>query len=180
MSVPPYILAAITTVGAGWWSDKIQKRGIVTMTFSVVGAVGYTMLIATDIPAVNYIGLFLAASGMYPLIPVVVSWGANNVGGSLKKGVATAIIVSVGNAGGVVSSFVYPREDAPRYYTGHGVCLAYCVLCFFLALWMTIYYARANRQKEARNAARERPFSPEEKKMYEDEGDNVDWFKYTT
>lgn len=179
MSVPPYILAAITTVGAGWWSDKIQKRGIVAMAFSTVGAVGYIMLLATDIPAVNYIGLFLAASGMYPLIPVVVSWGANNVGGSLKKGVATAIIVSVGNAGGVVSSFIYPREDRPRYYKGHGICLAYCALVFATALWMTIYYGRANKQKEARNAARDRPWTAEEKKMLEDEGDNVDWFKYT-
>jgi len=72
------------------------------MVFSSVGALGYLLLLVTNIPAVNYIGLFLAASGMYPLIPVVVSWGANNVGGSLKKGVATAIIVSVGNAGGVL------------------------------------------------------------------------------
>lgn len=180
MSVPPYILAAITTVGAGWWSDKIQKRGIVVMTFSVVGAVGYVMLLATDMPAVNYIGLFLAASGMYPLIPVVVSWGANNVGGSLKKGVATAIIVSVGNAGGVVSSFVYPKEDAPRYYTGHGVCLAYCVLSFATGAFMAVYYSRANAKKQARNAARTVPWTEDEKKQYQDEGDKVDWFKYTT
>lgn len=150
------------------------------MTFSAIGAVGYTMLIATGKPGVNYVGLFLAASGMYPLIPVVVSWGANNVGGSLKKSVATAIIVSVGNAGGVVSSFVYPKEDKPRYYTGHGVCLAYCVLCFALAAIMTTYYSRANKQKDARNAARSVPFSAEEKKAYEDAGDSVDWFRYTT
>ena len=150
------------------------------MTFSAVGAIGYMLLLVTNIPAVNYIGLFLAASGMYPLIPVVVSWGANNVGGSLKKGVATAIIVSVGNAGGVVSSFIYPKEDKPRYYKGHGVCLAYCVLSFILALVMVIYYKRANSQKEARNAARHAPFTAEEKKQFEDEGDSVDWFKYTT
>lgn len=150
------------------------------MTFSSVGAIGYTMLIVTGKPAVNYLGLFLAASGMYPLIPVVVSWGVNNVGGSLKKSVATAIIVSVGNAGGVISSFVYPKEDKPRYYKGHGVCLALCILCFSTAALMTTYYSRANKQKEARNAARSAPFTAEEKKMYEDAGDNVDWFKYTT
>jgi hypothetical protein len=150
------------------------------MTFSFIGAIGYMLLIVTKIPAVNYVGLFLAASGMYPLIPVVVSWGANNVGGSLKKGVATAIIVSVGNAGGVVSSFIYPKEDKPRYYKGHGICLAYCVLAFALALLMTVYYRRANAKKDARNAARSSPFTTQEKKQYEDEGDSVDWFRYTT
>jgi hypothetical protein len=150
------------------------------MTFSFIGAIGYMLLLVTNIPAVNYIGLFLAASGMYPLIPVVVSWGANNVGGSLKKGVATAMIVSVGNAGGVVSSFIYPKEDKPRYFKGHGICLAYCVLAFISAAFMMVYYQRANAKKDARNAARAVPFTAEEKKMYEDEGDKVDWFRYTT
>jgi hypothetical protein len=149
------------------------------MVFSALGGLGYLMLLVTGMPAVNYVGLFLAASGMYPLIPVVVSWGANNVGGSLKKGVATAIIVSVGNAGGCISSFIYPRTDRPRYYKGHAICLAYCVLAFVLALVMNIYFRRANAKKEARNAARHAPFTPEEKKQYEDEGDSVDWFKYT-
>jgi hypothetical protein len=150
------------------------------MTFSSVGAIGYMLLLVTNKPGVNYLGLFLAASGMYPLIPVVVSWGANNVGGSLKKGVATAIIVSVGNAGGVVSSFIYPKEDRPRYYKGHAICLAYCVLAVISAAIMVVYYKKANAKKEARNAARSAPFTAEEKKQYEDAGDSVDWFKYTT
>jgi len=150
------------------------------MTFASVGALGYLLLLVTNNVGVNYLGLFLAASGMYPLIPVVVSWGANNVGGSLKKGVATAIIVSVGNAGGVVSSFIYPKEDKPRYYKGHAICLAYCVLAFISAAIMVVYYKRANAKKEARNDARHAPFTAEEKKQFEDEGDSVDWFKYTT
>jgi hypothetical protein len=52
-------------------------------------------------------------------------------------------------------------------------------LAFVLALVMNIYFRRANAKKEARNAARHAPFTPEEKKQYEDEGDSVDWFKYT-
>lgn len=96
MSVPPYVLAALTTVGAGYWSDRVQKRGIVAMTFSALGALGFILLLATHIPGVNYVGLHLAAAGVYPLIPVVVSWGSNNCGGSLKKGVATALIVGFG------------------------------------------------------------------------------------
>lgn len=99
LSVPPYVLAAITTVLAGWYSDRAQMRAPFIMLCSGVGALGFTLLIATHIPGVQYTGLFLAAAGGYPLIPLVVSFGANNCGGSLKKGIATAIIVSVGNAG---------------------------------------------------------------------------------
>lgn len=99
LSVPPYVLAAITTVLAGWFSDKAQMRAPFIMGCSAVGALGFMLLIVTKIPGVQYVGLFLAAAGGYPLIPLVVSFGANNCGGSLKKGIATAIIVSVGNAG---------------------------------------------------------------------------------
>jgi hypothetical protein len=70
------------------------------MGFSTLGAVGFIMLLASDIVGVQYTGLFLAAMGVYPLIPLIVSWSANNMGGSLKKGVGTAMVISMGNAGG--------------------------------------------------------------------------------
>jgi MFS family permease len=179
MSTPPYVLAAITTVGAGYMSDRLQRRGIVAMLFATIGALGFIMLTVTNIPGVNYTGMFFAAAGVYPLIPVVVSWGSNNCGGSLKKGVATAIIVSVGNAGGVISSFIYPAKDKPRYYKGHGINIGYCVFVIFSAAFMTWYLNNQNKKKDAKNAARSHPWTDAEKIEHEDRGDAVDWFKYT-
>lgn len=179
MSVPPYVLAALATLSAGWISDKIQRRGIVVIVCSCVGALGYALLLADITSGVNYFGLFLAASGMYPLIPVIVAWGANNCGGSLKKSVASAIIVSVGNLGGIVSSFIYPKEDAPLYRKGHAVCLAYCVICVATALVLWIYCATTNKKRAARNAARTQDWTEDEKRQLEDRGDHNDWFVYT-
>jgi MFS family permease len=81
MSVPPYVVAAVTTTLAGYVSDRMQRRGYITMICAAVGMTGYIMLIATANTSVQYTGLFLAASGCYPLIPLIVSWGANNCGG---------------------------------------------------------------------------------------------------
>ncbi|KAL1406637.1 hypothetical protein Q8F55_008343 [Vanrija albida] len=178
MSVPPYVAAAFCTVFSGYISDKIQKRGLVTICFAFVAALGYILLLANVNNGANYAGLFLAACGVYPLIPVVVAWGSNNCGGSLKKGVATAIIVSFGNLGGIISSFIYPKEDGPRYIKGHAVCLGYCGIVIVMAVIMWIYCARANAKKAARNAAREHPWTDAEKKTFEDDGDHVDWFVY--
>jgi nitrate/nitrite transporter NarK len=179
MSVPPYVVAAVTTCAAGWISDRIQKRAIVAMVCSSVAVMGFLLLLASRNPNAQYAGLFFAAAGGYPLIPVVVSWGTNNSGGSLKKGVAAAIIVSVGNAGGVVSSFIYPATDKPRYIKGHTICLSYNAMVFILAAIMWLHLNRVNKQKEARNEQRGRPWSAEEKKPFEEDGDKVDWFKYT-
>lgn len=112
------------------------------------------------------------------MIPLVVSWGANNTGGSLKRGVATAIIVSLGNAGGVISSFIYPREDRPRYIKGHAICAAYCGTCCVLAIFMTIYLKRQNIKRDNAIAARGKPYSAEEKKEYENDGDSAPFFRY--
>lgn len=160
-------------------SDRLQKRGIVAILFGSIGALGFLLLIVTKIPGVNYVGLFLAAAGVYPLIPVVVSWGSNNCGGSLKKGVATAIIVSVGNAGGVISSFIYPAVDKPRYFKGHAINIAYCGFVVVSAAFMTWYLGNENKKKDARNAARDQPWTEAERAEHEDRGDDVDWFKYT-
>lgn len=178
MSVPPYVAAAIVTITAGWLSDKIQRRGVVVIGCSLIGSLGYILLLANVSSGVNYFGLFLAASGMYPLIPVIVAWGSNNCGGSLKKSVGTAIIVSVGNLGGVASAFIYPKEDAPLYRKGHAVCLAYCIICIMTALVLWWYCERTNRKREAANAARGHSWTAEEKKELEDEGDNNPWFVY--
>jgi hypothetical protein len=156
MSVPPYVVAAVTTCASGYISDKIQKRAIVAMISSSIAVIGFALL-----------------------IPVVISWGANNSGGSLKKGIAAAIIVSVGNAGGVMSSFIYPATDKPRYRKGHTICMAYNLMVFVLAGIMWLYLGSQNRKKEERNAARDHAWTAEERKELEDAGDKVDWFKYT-
>jgi predicted MFS family arabinose efflux permease len=179
MSVPPYVVAAVTTCASGYISDKIQKRAIVAMISSSIAVIGFALLLGTHNANTQYAGLFLAAAGGYPLIPVVISWGANNSGGSLKKGIAAAIIVSVGNAGGVMSSFIYPATDKPRYRKGHTICMAYNLMVFVLAGIMWLYLGSQNRKKEERNAARDHAWTAEERKELEDAGDKVDWFKYT-
>lgn len=74
MSVPPYAVAAVVTVSVGYLSDRLQRRGLLTAGFSFLSAIGYMMLLVTPNTSVQYAGLFLASSGCYPLIPLIMSW----------------------------------------------------------------------------------------------------------
>jgi hypothetical protein len=74
--------------------------------------VGFLLLLTNNNSQANFAGLFLAAAGVYPLIPVVVSWGANNSGGSLRKGTAAAIIVSFGNVSFAFPHLTYPSDPS--------------------------------------------------------------------
>jgi len=64
MSVPPYVCACVFTIGASWFADRARQRGIFLLGFQVVAIAGFSMLVATGNPSIQYGGVVLAAIGM--------------------------------------------------------------------------------------------------------------------
>ena len=128
LSVPPYVAAAILTISIGYIADRTRQRGFCNIGVSVIGAVGFAMLIAGTSPGVQYAGTFLGALGIYPCIANTISWVANNTEGVYKRGVTLGFVIGWGNLNGVVSSNIYQKKDAPLYRPGHGVVFAYLLL----------------------------------------------------
>ncbi|EOA80718.1 uncharacterized protein SETTUDRAFT_174436 [Exserohilum turcica Et28A] len=131
LSVPPYAVAAVVTVAVGYIADRTQQRGYCNIFISVFGIVGFTMLLASGNPHVQYAGTFLGAIGIYPTISNTVTWAANNSEGVYKRGVTLGFVIGWGNINGVVSSNIYRSKDKPRYFLGHGVVIAYLTLWLF-------------------------------------------------
>ena len=149
MSVPPYAVAAFMTVVVGVIADRTKWRGVCNMVISLIGCVGFAMLLATDNVHVQYAGTFLGAVGIYPTVSNTLTWASNNVEGSLKRGVMVGVVVGWGNMNGVVSSNIYSKTEAPRYWTGHGIVLAY--MFFFLfggTVFMHFMLKRENRLRK--------------------------------
>lgn len=71
-----------------------------------MGLAGYVILIASRNAALSYVGVYLAACGIYPNIPNTIAWVSNNVEGSYKRSVTLAMVISFGNINGAVSSNV--------------------------------------------------------------------------
>lgn len=46
-----------------------------------IGLIGYIILMVSTKPGLSYFAVFLAASGIYPLIPNTIAWVSNNVSG---------------------------------------------------------------------------------------------------
>uniref|UniRef100_A0A0B7JNU2 Major facilitator superfamily (MFS) profile domain-containing protein n=2 Tax=Bionectria ochroleuca TaxID=29856 RepID=A0A0B7JNU2_BIOOC len=146
LSVPPYILAALLTVAVGFWSDRIQRRGIFNICCAPVSILGFVMLICTTDPMVQYAGTFLGAMGIYPAISLTIAWIANNVEGVYKRGIVLGFVIGWGNLNGVVSSNIY--FNAPRFFEGHAVIIAYLFICIFGgSILMTVLLSRENRRR---------------------------------
>lgn len=129
LSVPPYVCAAALTIFIGWFADRTRWRGYCNMGVAALGITGFTMLISSSDPHVQYAGTFLAAMGIYPTIPNTLAWVANNVEGVYKRGVVIGVVVGWGNLNGIISSNIYLSTELPRFWTGHGTVLAALSLC---------------------------------------------------
>lgn len=129
LTVPPYAAAAALTVAIGFIADRTKQRGLCNILVSIVGIIGFCMLIGSDAAPVQYAGTFLGALGIYPCIANTITWTANNIEGVYKRGVVLGFVIGWGNLNGVVSSNIY--YSSPRFYQGHGVVIAYMVVFLF-------------------------------------------------
>ncbi|KAI5859577.1 MFS general substrate transporter [Durotheca rogersii] len=176
LSVPPYAAAAVLTVAIGFIADRTRQRGLCNIFVSLVGVVGFLMLLASTDPRVKYAGTFLGALGIYPCISNTISWMANNIEGVYKRGVVLGFVIGWGNLNGIVSSNIY--FNPPRYLEGHGVLVAYMtVFLFGGSLLMTVLLRVENRRRREGK----RDYRVEGKSAAEIEalGDNRPDFIYT-
>ncbi|KAJ5308520.1 Major facilitator superfamily domain general substrate transporter [Penicillium atrosanguineum] len=165
LSVPPYAVAAVLTVTVGFLADRTRQRGLCNIGVSILGIVGFSMLLGCKTAGGRYAGVFLGAMGIYPAIANTIAWASNNTEGWLfyssvypqllidfpgvyKRGVTLGFIIGWGNLNGIVSSNIYRDEDKPRFYPGHGVVLAYLVL--FLCGGSIVQYFLLRRENRKR------------------------------
>lgn len=70
------------------------------MVMSLFGIAGFSMLLGSGNPHVQYGGVFLGAMGIYPCISNTISWTANNVEGVYKRGISLGFVIGWGNLNG--------------------------------------------------------------------------------
>jgi len=126
LTVPPYALAAVLTVIIGFVADRTRRRGLCNIFVSMIGIVGFGMLLGSQDPHVKYAGTFLGALGIYPCIANTITWMSNNIEGVYKRGVVLGFVIGWGNLNGVVSSNIYFK--GPKYTVGHSVVMAYMIV----------------------------------------------------
>jgi predicted MFS family arabinose efflux permease len=63
MTVPVYVVACFCTICGSWASDQFGQRGPFLIGFELIAIAGFTMLISSGTPRIQYAGTFFAASG---------------------------------------------------------------------------------------------------------------------
>jgi len=184
MTIPIYVFAMISTVIVAFWADHIQQRTPFIMGGFAIGVVGFIAELAIPhprLPGVTYFFLFLVATGLYCPFTCIVTLIANNLAPSSKRAVGMALLISVGNMGGICGSNIYLARQAPKYPVGFGVSLTICAMGIIAAGVLRWEYKRENKKRdelvarEGEEAIRARYTEQE----LLDLGDRSPFFRYT-
>jgi hypothetical protein len=150
MSIPIWMAAWAATITNGFVSDRLQHRAVFFVCPLSLSVVGYSLLLASVHlnVAVRYMALFFVVTGNFSAIAVSLTWLNNNIIGTKRRGISTAIILAVGNCGSVLGSNVYLTNEAPEYPTGYGVSLATIITSQISGALYLLYLWHENKQKK--------------------------------
>ena len=74
LSAPPYFVAFLFALITTFIADRTQQRGLVLITTSLVGGLGYIILATVTRVGVRYFAVFLASAGVFSTIPNILAW----------------------------------------------------------------------------------------------------------
>ncbi|KAJ2602303.1 hypothetical protein GGF40_000111 [Coemansia sp. RSA 1286] len=148
MTVPPYACALVFLLLISWNSDRTKLRGFHVFFCALIGCVGYILLISTDKLGCNYAGACLVAMGLYPIIPLMLSWVSNNNLGHTKRAISLAIMNTFGQCFATVGTQIFKDETAPRFFMGYGIGIAFMGLTMVVSLVFTYLLRRENARRQ--------------------------------
>ncbi|KAJ2339214.1 hypothetical protein GGF43_006692, partial [Coemansia sp. RSA 2618] len=107
--------------------------------------------------------------GLYPIIPLMLSWVANNNVGHTKRAVSVALLNTFGQCFATVGTQIYKTPTAPRFFMGYGVCLAFTVVMIVVSLVLTFVLDRENKRRDEQYGE-PKPLTSEEQQAAIDNG----------
>jgi MFS family permease len=129
IQAPPYAFAYAFACLCAWSSGKRQESFWHIVVPIIGSAIGCSMLIATDIIAVRYVGLFLLIAGTYNGLNLQLSWETTVVPAPRsKKAALIAIANCVSQSSHWFSPYFWPRAHEPYYRLGGGLVLFGCLI----------------------------------------------------
>ncbi|KAF3229482.1 hypothetical protein TWF191_001204 [Orbilia oligospora] len=135
--------------------ENLKKKDVIACfkdwkcyAYAVGLFVGYILLITPVGGPVRYFGCFLIAGGLYVAVGLPLAWNVVNIPRYGKKVAASGFQLTMGNASGVMSAYLYPARDGPRFIKGHAVTIA--MLCVGMITYGTLltYYISENKARD--------------------------------
>ncbi|OKL55789.1 hypothetical protein UA08_08869 [Talaromyces atroroseus] len=149
LTVPPYAVGTVISISVALLSERYQVRGPFIFACCILSIIGYILLLSDQKVGVQYLGTFFVCAGIFPAASLLFTWVASNVSGQVKRCVAAAIQISLGDIGAVVGCQLYRPDESPRYPLGHGMALGFVVGSLVASVWLWRLLLNENRRRDS-------------------------------
>ncbi|KAJ6781056.1 hypothetical protein PWT90_10321 [Aphanocladium album] len=177
-TVPVYVFAAGCMIVGAWASDRLKHRSGFIVGGTCLSTIGFAMLLCQEGKSRDYkfAAVFPLLGGAFMVVPMALGWLQNNLAGTWKKSIGTAMQVMGGNLAGIVGSNVFLQSESPKFHTGYGACVAFMWLGALSSVLLAVLLLRENklRSKGGRDYLLE---LPEDEKI--NLGDGHPAFRFT-
>ncbi|KIW35543.1 uncharacterized protein PV07_02233 [Cladophialophora immunda] len=147
-SMVPYAFGFAALVGMSFLSDYLNHRAFLIFGCFATSLVGFVILLATTNKVALVAGLCFVLTGTYPGTVLCVVWINTIHGGFTKRATAIWISQIFIQSYAIIATQVY--DTPPRYYKGHGITMALCVVAMVAVVVMYFIMKRANAQRDAK------------------------------
>lgn len=149
MTVPPFACAFIVTMLSAYLADRYKARGASAIASNILALVGAAMTITARSFGMRYTALIFLITGTYAAAPSLISWLPNNTAPHVRRATGIAMGFVSTNAGGILSTWLYPRKEAPYYRRGASVNLGMVCWQIVAAGVLVWYLVGRNGEKES-------------------------------
>lgn len=147
LTVPPYVLAVITTFLNAWHADRTGERYF-HITLPLYFAVfAFILAAATTTTAPRYVAMMFMVPGVYTGYVVALAWISNTLPRPpAKRAAALAAINAVSNSSSIYASFMYPESAGPRFIVAMSVNCTTAFIAICAATVLRIVLMRLNKK----------------------------------
>ncbi|RSH95815.1 hypothetical protein EHS25_000908 [Saitozyma podzolica] len=147
MTVPCYVVAAISFMLFGYYSDKYRVRSPFIVLALVFIVVGYIILLTAKPVGARYFALYLVAVGLYPSTALNLAWCSGNASGHYKRATASGTMQLLGNCAGAAIGYIFNAQTSPRYFKGLWVAVGMTLLSIVLTIMQAMLIRRDNARR---------------------------------
>lgn len=131
-----------------WLSVRYERRAVFIIIAAAIAIIGYIVLLTATKPGAQYVGVHLAATGVYTGNALVLSWPGENVAGQTKRAVAVAMQITFGDIGAIAGVLIYrPNFAGHEYRKPHIVAIGYLLFSAAVAAYLWFRLAHENKKK---------------------------------
>jgi MFS family permease len=140
-TIPAYMSALCYVVACGWLADRYKTKWPFICGLSAIGTVLFIAVTVSTDRTAQYVLTIFAFGTIYGCSPLVKTWVSDVIPQpAAKRAIAIALINSIGNASSIYSSWLWPKEHAPRYIAGFATTTTWLgVLCILSVVFAWLF-----------------------------------------